>query len=111
MTEHERRYEAAVKQMDSVDALRNRSSGWLYGILSKIPPRYRFRPIHYMNFGFRFMYLGLIFGAFWGGAMYFIEGQVVFFGIAFYGIFMGLSMAVIGEWERQRYKLSKWKDL
>lgn len=115
-TEDERRYLAALAEMD-------RAGIW---VSNANPPALRMlrnmglaaRPPHYARAWPRFFVFAVFFGALWGLFMWFGQWQAsglpLTYTLAFAalaGTMFGAMMSGYYAWSRRRAKLSRWEDL
>ena len=121
MTEHERRWEAAIQEMKDA-GLWDRPAGIFYKPMAPVRARLRryLPPAHYMPFMYLSIILGFLFGPPWGASMYLVHSYGLGYDVQFQsyifpsfavGALFGLTVSVVTRYERKRHNLSRWDDL
>lgn len=118
MSEYERRYAAAIAELDATGIKR----------VNYLPPMYRLyrkagwkvRPPHYTSFFCavigQSLFFGVAMGLFlllnaWQVAFAFARSWPFFLMVLQFGISSGIALSVFYAYGRRKWKLSRWKDL
>lgn len=116
MSEFERKYDAAMKELEATEMWPSNYLPLIYRLYQKLGVKAR--PPHYANFLSTFVGQGLFFGVFWGLFMWLFEwrgtdvqldGAVSSALIA--GAFFGGVMTLGYAHGHRKWKLTKWDDL